>query len=127
MGFIMLWKLKNNLLPRCQASGKLRRVVSLKLTNVSEVLTASIVTALTTLMMEMVVTSETSVSFSKTTRRSIPEGCHIHTRGRKDLTSHTVTCNFQCISFVLMLVFYILFVGYRELHNEKRHYSTVPK
>jgi hypothetical protein len=125
MGFIMLWELQNKLLPRCQASGKLRRIVSLKLTNVSEVLTA--VTALTTLMMEIVVTSETSVSFSKTTRRSIPEGCHIHTRGRKDLRSHTVTCNFQCISFVLMLVFYILFVGYRELHNEKRHYSTVTK
>jgi hypothetical protein len=52
------------------SSGMLCRVVWQKLTDVSEVLTASIIT--TTLMMQAVNTSETSVSFYQTTRHKIP-------------------------------------------------------
>jgi hypothetical protein len=40
-------------------------------------------------MIEAVSTSETSVNFHETTRRSIPEGCR-HTRRRENLKSHTV-------------------------------------
>jgi hypothetical protein len=47
----------------------LRRVVTLKLTDVSDVRTASILRA----MMEVVRTSETSVNFNVTTRLYIPE------------------------------------------------------
>jgi hypothetical protein len=62
-----------------------RRVVSHKLTEVSEVLTASIITAL---MMEAVSTSsETSVNFHETTRLNIPEDSHLHTLRRKNLKS----------------------------------------
>jgi hypothetical protein len=39
------------------------------------------------LAMEAVRTSETSVNYY-TSRRNIPEGCHLHTRHRKDLKSH---------------------------------------
>jgi hypothetical protein len=39
--------------------------------------------------MEAVYTSETSVHFNETTRRYIPEGCHLHTRRRGNLKSHT--------------------------------------
>jgi hypothetical protein len=46
-----------------------RHVVTLKLTDVSEVCTASIIA----LIMEAVRTSETSVNFNVTTRRYIPE------------------------------------------------------
>jgi hypothetical protein len=42
------------------------------------------------LMMEAVSTSETSVNFYETTRRNIPEGCHLHTRRRENLKSHGV-------------------------------------
>jgi hypothetical protein len=45
----------------------------LKLTDVSEVCTASIIRALISLMMEAVCTSETSVNFNVTTRHYIPE------------------------------------------------------
>jgi hypothetical protein len=53
------------------------------LTDVSEVLTASIITAIV-LMMEAASTSETSVNY-QTTRRSIPED--LHTRRRENLKS----------------------------------------
>jgi hypothetical protein len=33
-------------------------------------------------------TSETSVNFYQTTRRNIPEGSHLHTRGREKLKFH---------------------------------------
>jgi hypothetical protein len=56
----------------------LRRVVWWKLTDVSEVVTASIVT----LMMEAVSTSETSANFYQTTRRSIPEDNYLRPRRR---------------------------------------------
>jgi hypothetical protein len=49
------------------------RVVSYKLTDVSEMRTASIIRELI-LMMEAVSTSETSVNFYETTLRNIPEG-----------------------------------------------------
>jgi len=41
------------------------------------------------LMMEAVRTSETSVYFHETTRRYVPESCHLHTRRRENLKSHT--------------------------------------
>jgi hypothetical protein len=40
------------------------------------------------LMMEAVSTFETSVNFYQTTRRNVPEGCHLHTRRCKNLKSH---------------------------------------
>jgi hypothetical protein len=55
----------------------LRRAVRYKFTDVSEVLTASIIKAIA-LMMEAVSTSETSVSFYQNTRRIIPEDSHIY-------------------------------------------------
>jgi hypothetical protein len=39
-------------------------------------------------MMEAVCTSETSVYFNDTTRRCIPECCHLHTRRCENLKSH---------------------------------------
>jgi hypothetical protein len=35
-------------------------------------------------------TIETSVNFYKTTRRSIPEGCHLYTYGRENLKFHLI-------------------------------------
>jgi hypothetical protein len=61
-----------------------RRVVTLKLTDVSEMRTSSIIA----LMMEAVRTSETSVSFNVSTRRYIPEDSKLHTRRRENLKSH---------------------------------------
>jgi hypothetical protein len=40
------------------------------------------------LMMEAISTSETSVNFYETKRRSIPEGCQLHTCRRENLKSH---------------------------------------
>jgi hypothetical protein len=56
----------------------------LKLTDVSEVRTASIIRA----MMEAVRSSETSVIFKVTIRRYIPEDSKLHTRRRENLKSH---------------------------------------
>jgi hypothetical protein len=64
----------------------LRRVIWYKFTDVLDVLTSSIIRAIA-LMMEAVHTSETSVSFYKTTRRNIPEDGHLHTRLRENLKS----------------------------------------
>jgi hypothetical protein len=63
----------------------LRHVVRYKITDVSEVLAASIIT--TGLMMEAASTSETSGNFYQTTRRNNPEDSHLHTRRRKNLKS----------------------------------------
>jgi hypothetical protein len=63
----------------------LRRVQN-KLTDVSEVLTASIV-----LIMKAVSISEASVDFYQTIRRNIPENGHFHTRRRENPKSHQVT------------------------------------
>jgi hypothetical protein len=41
-----------------------------------------------TLMMEAASTSETLVNFYRTTRRAIPEDCHLQTRRRENLKSH---------------------------------------
>jgi hypothetical protein len=43
--------------------------------------------------MEAVSTSETSVNFYETTRRSIPENSYPHTRRRENLKSHKVSPN----------------------------------
>jgi hypothetical protein len=56
----------------------------LKLTDVSEVRTASIIIAL---MMEAVRTSETSVNIIVTTRRYIPEDSKLHAHRRDNLKS----------------------------------------
>jgi hypothetical protein len=48
------------------------------LTDVSDVLTTSIIRAIIALMMEAVSTSEMSVNFYETTRRNIPEDGHLH-------------------------------------------------
>jgi hypothetical protein len=40
------------------------------------------------LMMEAVRICETSATFYETTRRNIPEVCHLHTRCRENLKSH---------------------------------------
>jgi hypothetical protein len=55
----------------------LRRVVWKKFTDVSAVLTASIIRAIIALMMDEVSTTETSVNFYQTTRRNIPEDIFI--------------------------------------------------
>jgi hypothetical protein len=76
-----------SILPICwrwQPSGTLRRIGSQKLTDVSEVRTASIIRV----MMEAVSTSEMSVNFYQTTRRSVPEGCHLYTHRRDNVKSH---------------------------------------
>jgi hypothetical protein len=59
----------------------LRRVVSFKKTDVSEVHTASIIA----LMMEAVHTCETSIYFNGTTQRCIREGCNLYTRNVRTL------------------------------------------
>jgi hypothetical protein len=61
-----------------------RRVVSYKLTNVSEVL----ITIITTLMMEAVSTFETSVNLYDTTRSSTPEDC--------DFRAHIMSFRTKC-------------------------------
>jgi hypothetical protein len=40
------------------------------------------------LMMGAVRTSETSLYFNDTTRRYIPQGCHLHTRRHENLKYH---------------------------------------
>jgi hypothetical protein len=55
------------------------RVVWQTFTDVSEVLVAAIIRA---------ITSETSVNFYQTTRRNIPEVSNLHTRHRENLKSH---------------------------------------
>jgi hypothetical protein len=65
----------------------LRRVVSQKLIDVLEVITASTTLAIGRAM-EAVSTSETSIDFCETTRRSIPEYSHVYTRRRENLKSH---------------------------------------
>jgi hypothetical protein len=58
---------------------------------VSEVITASIISAikaLIALMMEAVITSEMSVNFYQITRRNIPEDSHLHASRRENPKSH---------------------------------------
>jgi hypothetical protein len=56
----------------------LRHVVWWELTNVSEVLTASIIRAITAMMMEAVSTSEILVNFHQATQCNILEDSHLH-------------------------------------------------
>jgi hypothetical protein len=42
------------------------------------------------LMMDAVRTSETSVYFNETTRRYIPEGCHLQTRRRENMVDFPI-------------------------------------
>jgi hypothetical protein len=45
-----------------------------------------------TMMMEAVLTSETSAYSNETTRRYTQEGCHLHTRRRENLKSDYSHC-----------------------------------
>jgi hypothetical protein len=65
-----------------------RLVVTLKLTDVLGVRTASIIA----LIMEVVRNSETSVNFNVTTQRYIPEDSKLHTRRRENLKSYCFMC-----------------------------------
>jgi hypothetical protein len=56
-------------------------------TDVSEVLTTSIIKSLT---MEAVGTSETSVNMYQATRSNISEDSHLYTRRRENLKSHQI-------------------------------------
>jgi hypothetical protein len=67
-----------------------RRVVWYKLADVSEMLTAFIISTMITLMMEAVHTSETSVNFYQTTRRNMPEDRYLHTRRYENWKSHNL-------------------------------------
>jgi hypothetical protein len=59
------------------------------LTDVSVVLTASIIRVINiALMMEAVSTSETLVNLYQTTRRNIPEDSNLHNRRGENLKSH---------------------------------------
>jgi hypothetical protein len=49
---------------------------------------ASVIRALSALMMEAASTSGTSENFYKTTQRDIPRDSHFHTRHRENLKSH---------------------------------------
>jgi hypothetical protein len=68
----------------------LHRIIPYKLTDVSALLTASMMMAL---VMETVSTSETSLKFYETTRRSIPQGNHLRltcsTRSGQSAESYT--------------------------------------
>jgi hypothetical protein len=66
----MPWMKFEHTIPEDDFFGMLRRAVSCKLTNVSEVFTASTIKPMTFIaqVMETVSTSETSVNFYKTTR-----------------------------------------------------------
>jgi hypothetical protein len=77
--------------------------VTLKLTNFSEVRTASIIIVL---MMEAVHTSETSVNFNMTTWRYIPEDSKLHTRCRENLTSHVLKFNINNVIY-LMYIYWV--------------------
>jgi hypothetical protein len=57
----------------------LRHVMWYKFTDILEMFTASIIKAVTALMMEAVRNSETSVNFYQTIRRNIPPESHLHT------------------------------------------------
>jgi hypothetical protein len=59
-------------------------------TIVSDVLTASIVTAII-LTMEAVSTSKAQVYFYTSIWNSIPEGSHLHTHRRENLNSHILS------------------------------------
>jgi hypothetical protein len=62
----------------------LLRRVDCQFTNVSQVLTASIIA----LMMETASTSKMSANFYQTTWSNNPEDSHLHVRRRENLKSH---------------------------------------
>jgi hypothetical protein len=74
------------------------------MTNVSEVLPASIIRATfqrgllppsSGCMMEAVSTSEMSVNFYQTTRRNIPEDSHLHNRRLENLKTYLKTLSLK--------------------------------
>jgi hypothetical protein len=64
-----------------------------------------IISAMIALMMEIVLTSETSLYYNDTTRRNISEGFHLHTRRRENLKSHKGRFAFFFIAFEKTSVF----------------------
>jgi 16S rRNA C1402 (ribose-2'-O) methylase RsmI len=75
----------------------LRRVVWQKFTDVSEVLTASIIRAMIALIIEAARTSETLVNFYQTTRRYNPEHSHLRTHRLENLISYLHNLKDVCI------------------------------
>jgi hypothetical protein len=77
---------------RWLSSGLLHHVVWQKFTNVSEVLAASIIRAMSgiVLMMEAASTSEMSTNFNQTTWHNNPEDSHLHTCHCETLKSHSI-------------------------------------
>jgi hypothetical protein len=77
-------------------------------------------------MMEGVNTSETSVNFYETTRRNIPEGCHLHTRGRENLNVTTIVmfvrnCNTApCVSIVVRSETLVLISVFQAVDNNSK-------
>jgi hypothetical protein len=68
----------------------LRRVIWQTFTDVSELLAASIISAMTeALMMEAASTTEKPVNFYQTTRCNNPEDSHLHTHRRENTKSHS--------------------------------------
>jgi hypothetical protein len=76
----------NSTISSLESSGMQHRVVTLKLTDVSEVRAASIMAQI----MEEIRTSEASVNFNVTTRRYIPEDSKLYTRRGENLKSHQI-------------------------------------
>jgi hypothetical protein len=74
----------------------LRRAVWLKFADVLEVLTASMIRAIITLMMEAESTSETSVNLYQTTRRKNAEDSCLHSRRRENPKSHNTNSILFC-------------------------------
>jgi hypothetical protein len=66
----------------------LHHVVWYKFTDVSEVLDASIIRAMSALMMEAASTSETLVNFYQTRQHNNPEDSHLHTHHCENIKSH---------------------------------------
>jgi hypothetical protein len=64
---------------------------------VSEMLTASIVRAMS-VMIKTTCTSETSVSFYQTTRRNIPEDRRLYTHRHENLKSHLIMAPLRLIA-----------------------------
>jgi hypothetical protein len=76
-------KERNRFTIRSQSCGMLHLVVSYKLTDVSEVLTASI-----TRGRKVLSTYETTINFHQTVQHSIPEGSHLRICCRVNLKLH---------------------------------------
>jgi hypothetical protein len=81
--------------PQVKINIRLCSLIGLATTGVLQdgcLLECSVQSGITRTMMEAVSTSKTSLNFYQTTRRSIPEDSHLHTRRCKNLKSHQQVC-----------------------------------